>query len=417
MEFTALFQPIRIGKKVIKNRIGKAPIALGSCDGDGTPNDDVLCHYVACAKNDLGLIIVEHTFCTWKYGSQCTRILGCYHDRQLDRWRRLADSMHFFGAVGVVQLSCGLGVAASPKWGEVVGPSDIPIRVQPGTMPRGLKFLEPFPFAVPRPLTLEEIAELESAFEDAAARLQKAGFDGIEVHGAHGYLISNFVSPLYNQRTDRYGGSLEGRMRLPLNLIRRVRERCGDRFIIGYRHSVDEHDPQGYGLEDSKVICRMLIEAGVDYLDLDSGQHSNWQYTLPNREGMFLDEVAAMKAYISKSSQIPILMANIHTPKIAREVLESGKIDMVLLGRALMADPEWAKKVKEGQVHTIRKCTKENTCLYLFFNDLNVRCTTNSYLGWEKYMPEFYPPPVRYPRVEDGEPYPGYQNPDIQEIE
>lgn len=349
MEFTALFQPLRIGKKIIKNRIGKAPVALGSCEADGTPSDEVICHYVACAKNDIGLIIIEHTFCTWKYGMQCARILGCYHDRQLERWRRLADSIHFFGAVAVVQLSCGLGVAASPKWGEVVGPSAIPIRVQPGTMPRGLKCLESFSFTVPRPLTTAEVEELESAFEEAAVRLQKAGFDGIEVHGAHGYLISNFVSPLYNQRTDRYGGSLEGRLQLPLSLIRRVRERCGERFIIGYRHSVDEHDPQGCNLEDSKVICRMLIEAGVDYLDLDSGQHSNWQYTLPNKECMFLDEVAKMTAYIREFSSTPVLMANVHTPKIARKLVEAGKIDMVLLGRALMADPEWAKKVKEGR--------------------------------------------------------------------
>jgi 2,4-dienoyl-CoA reductase-like NADH-dependent reductase (Old Yellow Enzyme family) len=390
-----LFAPIKINKVEIKNRIAMAPTGMLACAYDGSITEQNIAHYVARAKGGIGLIIIERTFATYKYAAGIPRIIGIYHDRQMSGMRELADAIHTFGAKSVVQLSLGLGRAAiASQWEEreIVAPSALPYRVPEGSAPRGLTQFERAIGPIPRELTVEEIVELEEIFVAAAERIKRAGFEGIEIHGAHGYLIAQFVSPLSNQRHDLYGGTFERRLTLPLNLIRKTREKLGSDFIIGYRISGDEHAEGGLTLEDTVAIVSILEKAGLDYIHLSSGRIEALKWLFPEKEGMLLPEAEAIK----KAVKIPVICPNIHTPQLAAQALQDGKTDMVSLSRAVLADPEWPTKAKEGRFDEIQRCCFCNTCLRLIFEDqCKVRCSVNPYVGLEKYIPNYYPLPPR----------------------
>ncbi|MBI2876065.1 MAG: NADH:flavin oxidoreductase, partial [Candidatus Tectomicrobia bacterium] len=291
-----LFEPIRINKLEIKNRVAYAPTGKAHFTKDGYMTDQAICYYVARAKGGTGLIIVEVCLAIEKYARPVRRILGCWDDAQLGGLKDLADAVHMAGAKIIVQETLGFGSQAMfPAEGEVVAPSDVPSGIRPGTAPRNLQYMEGFMGIPPRPLTRPEIEEMEEAFVAGAERIQKAGFDGIEIHGCHGYLIAEFLSPYSNRRQDEYGGSFEGRMRLARNLLQKTRAKVGPDFVLGFRISGDEHIAEGYTLEDGQRIARELERAGADYIHLSSGRYEAWNHMLPDREGSMLDEAKAIK--------------------------------------------------------------------------------------------------------------------------
>jgi 2,4-dienoyl-CoA reductase-like NADH-dependent reductase (Old Yellow Enzyme family) len=300
----------------------------------------------------------------------------------------LADAIHAFDAAAVVQLSLGLGRQAALHL-EPVGPSAVPFEVREGSTPRGLKFFEGLKSPKPKKLTIPEIEELENLYVDAVVRLKRCGFDGIEVHGAHGYMLANFLSPLTNRRRDRYGGSFEKRLTLALNLIRRSREVAGDDFIIGFRVSGDEHVPGGLPLEDTLKIAAVLQEEGIDYIHLSTGTMESWKYTFPERKGVILPEAEAVKKVV----HIPVICPNLHDPKKVEQVLKKKRVDIVSLARPLLADPQWPNKVRQGRVDEIQKCILCNGCLSTLFQGFSSRCTVNPNVGRERFVPEYFPPP------------------------
>ncbi len=392
-----LFEPIKIGHLEIKNRIAMAPMGTRGCTHDGYVTDRILAHYVARAKGGAGLIIVEHTLVTNRYGGS-KRILGLWDEQQVTEMAELAEAIHTFRAKAIIQLSLGfgqVGYVSRAKDGLLVAPSPIPVVVRedsfPKTVAKHLKDMEVRGVGVgpvPRALTVEEIIELEDSFVEAARRAKKAGFDGIEIHGGHGYLIAQFLSPTSNARTDLYGGSLENRLRLPLNLISKTRAVLGMDWVIGYRISADEHIQGGLTLEDSKVIAPILVGAGLDYVNLSSGlsgRSSKW--TIPDEEGVILPEAAVIKSVVS----VPVLCPNIYTPQLAEEALREAKIDMVSLGRQLLVDPEWPNKVKEGKLDKIRECSRCDICLMRVGDELVIKCPLNPDLGLERFITEYYP--------------------------
>jgi 2,4-dienoyl-CoA reductase-like NADH-dependent reductase (Old Yellow Enzyme family) len=387
-----LFDPITIGTATSKNRIALAATAMGAHAPDGSVTDQNLCRYVALAKGGAGWITVEHSTCTDKYGIGCL----CFHsDRQLRGLRNLADVIHAYHAVGIVQLGFGHGRQANPaRLGTgLVAPSPIPYRVEKGTAPRGLKWLEQTTGAVPRELQHDEIETFEDLFAESAARIQRAGFDGIEIHGAHGYLIAQFLSPLSNFRTDAYGGSFEKRLRLPLNIIRKTRKRVGNDFVIGYRISGDEHVSGGLTLEDTERIVPILVSEGLDFIHLSSGRIEALSYLCPKDEGVILPEAASIKSV----SKVPVICPNIHTPALAEQVIEQGQADMVSLCRPLIADPEWPNKVRDGRSDEINRCIRCNTCIKNLWQLFGTRCTVNPSVGKEQFIPDYFPPvgPIR----------------------
>ena len=388
-KLSKLFEPLTIGPLEVRNRIAFAPTGMGTARPDGSITDQSICHYSARAKGGAGLIILEHSFCTLKHWQGGVPILS-FHSSNSTVWMKdLADAIHHFGAKAVVQLSLGLGRQTSPKvtGTQLVDASPLSYWVPEGSTPRGLHHLEGMRGATSRELATEEVMELERDFVAAAMRIKKAGFDGIEIHGAHGYLLANFISPLTNKRTDVYGGSPEKRLTLPLNLIKKTREKTGDRFIVGFRISGDEHIDGGLTLQDNLKWVPVLADAGLDYIHLSSGRQEALKHLFPDQEGVILPEAEAIKKVVD----IPVICPNLHDPHFAEEALQQGRLDMISSSRGLLADPEWPNKAREGRVDEIRRCIFCSNCLKSLWDGLGTRCSVNPDVGHERFMPEYFP--------------------------
>jgi len=383
MDYGELFSPTKIGKKELKNRIAFAPTGMGTADDNGGITDQVLCHYVARAKGGVGLVLVEHTMSNYKYGLAGSGALGFHRDRNLAGMFDLANAIKAFDVAAVVQLSIGLGRELG------VGPSPIPVRYDAESMPKALRHFEGQILPVPRELTVEEISELEQLYIASVLRTKAAGFDGIEIHGAHGYLLASFLSPHANQRTDEYGGTFDKRLTLALNLIRKSREAAGDDFIIGFRISGDEHIPGGLSLTDTRKIASIFENEGIDYIHLSCGTLESKKYLCPAKEGQILPEAEAIKQAV----RIPVICPNFHTPELAANAVREQKVDIVSLCRGLLADPQWPNKVKENRIDDIQKCLLCNSCLRYLFEGFHTRCAVNPNVGRERFIPEYFPPP------------------------
>ena len=386
-----LFEPIRIGPLEIKNRIAFAPTHVGFATDMGQVTDQVLCHYAARAKGGTGLIIVEGTGMTGKYAFSIQHGLALHSDRQINGFKELADTIHACDSKAVVQIALGQGGQAlrgHPRR-ELVAPSPMITKIDKGVAPKSLKVFDGVVGEMPRELTTDEIVALEDQFAAAAGRALKAGFDGIEIHGAHGYLIGSFVSPFSNKRNDEYGGSVEKRLTLPLNIIRKVRQQVGPKFILGYRISGDEHVPGGQTAEDTAKIASCLEQEGIDYIHLSSGRYESINWTFPPEEGVMLPEASIIK----KAIKIPLICPNIHDPDTGEEAINEETVEMIALSRALLADPAWANKAKEGTIEEITRCVFCNSCMNLVFQGFSARCTVNPDFGRERFIPEYYPPP------------------------
>lgn len=391
-----LFEPIKIGSLQINNRIAFAPTHVGFATERGQVTDQVLCHYVARAKGGTGLIIVEGTGMTGKYAFSIQHGLALHNDQQINGFKELADTIHACQSKAVVQIALGQGGQALRRHPrrDLVAPSPLVTKIAKGVAPKTLKVFDGVVGELPRELTIDEIVELEDQFAAAADRAKRAGFDGIEIHGAHGYLIGSFVSPFSNKRRDDYGGSFAKRLNLPLNLIKKVRKRVGARFVIGYRISGDEHVPGGQTAEDTAQIASRLEQEGIDYLHLSSGRYESINWTFPSKEGIMLPEAAIIK----KAIKIPLICPNIHDPATGERAISEGIVDMISLSRSLLADPSWANKAKEGKAEEITRCIFCNSCGNLVFQGFSVRCSVNPNLGRERFMPEYFPPPWKMPK-------------------
>lgn len=384
-----LFEPLKIGHLEVKNRIAFAPTGMGSAGPEGSITDQSICHYTARAKGGAGLIIVEHSLCTLKHWKAGVPIL-CFHSSNTMMWMKdLADAIHSFGAKAVVQLSLGLGKQTSPKVTgmELVSASPRPYFIPEGSAPRGLRHLEGVRGEVPRELTAEEVRELEGEFVSAAARIKKAGFDGVEIHGAHGYLLADFISPLVNGRDDIYGGSFEKRLTLPLNLIRKTREKTGQKFLVGFRISGDEHIAGGLTLKDNLRLVPILAGAGLDYIHLSSGRREALKSLFPEKEGVILAEAEAIKGTVD----IPVICPNFHTPSFAEKAVQENRVDMVSLSRSLLADPEWPNKAQEGRADDIQHCVFCYHCLKTLWDGTGTRCSVNPEVGHERFIARYRP--------------------------
>ena len=388
-DFPHLFEPTTIGNLQVKNRIALAPTAMGTCTIDGDITDQVICHYVARAKGEVGWITIEHTIAQNAYSIALPRILLLYDDRQVGEWAALARAVKSCGAKAIVQLSLGAGRQGSNRWDDkdLVAPSAIEYTIAEGSAPKPMKGVEGRSSKTPRALTTVEVERLEDLFVAAARIVKNAGFDGLEIHGAHGYLLAQFVTPLSNQREDAYGGDFDKRLTLPLNIIRKTRAALGDKFTIGYRISGDEHTPGGLTLEDTLRIVPILVDEGLDFVHLSSGWNGALRYMFPEQEGVILEEASEVK----KVSSVPVLCPNFHDPETAENTLKEGMVDMVSLSRALIADPNWALKIKEGRADEITRCTFCCRCVTTFGAGTGTQCSVNPEVGWERFNPSYQP--------------------------
>jgi 2,4-dienoyl-CoA reductase-like NADH-dependent reductase (Old Yellow Enzyme family) len=387
-----IFDPIKIGKVEIKNRIALAPTHVGMGDNKGTVTDQYLCYYYARSVGGVGLVIVEITGVSGSYAFIQGPGLGAASDRNIPGLRDLARVIHWGGAKAFIQILPGHGAQAirsHPKR-PLVGPSDVPALIQAEGLPKVLKGFQNDIPEKPRPLDVAEIQGLNNAMVNAAIRVKKAGFDGVEIHGAHGYLLCQFTSPYYNRREDEYGGSPEKRWRFSIEIIRDIRAAVGPNFVIGYRFSVREWIPGGLDLPESLAMAKALQDAGVDYLSVSQGCYGAAMRVFPDEEGAITKDASAVKNEVS----IPVMTANFQNPDTVAEAITNGSIDMAALSRPLLADPLWTQKVKEGRAEDIEPCKRCYGCIKAaVLEQIPVRCPVNPKLGFERFDPPTLPRP------------------------
>ena len=400
MSYGSLFQPIKIGSVEIKNRIGMAPMNL-NFTREGYISEQHMAYFAARAKGGTGLIMTE-AIRTSEEGTNRT-----YYDNP-HLWKpahqkgltELAETVHYFGARIFVQMNIGPGPqGSSKKMGlQPIAASPVAYEVPRENVPRQfLPFIDrgeiymSFKGELPREMTVDEIHAETEQFAKSAKMAMVTGVDGIEIHACHGYLLHSFLSPRFNKRTDMYGGSLENRMRFLLEVVRATRQILGDKAVIGVRTSSDEHMPGGLTSDEVKQIVIELEKEGMDFFHLSGGSYEAMQYFFPEEDGTELEDAKKFKSAV----KIPILVSSVHDPDMADKAIRDGMCDMILHGRPLIADPEWANKVREGRVNEIVKCKRDLICLMRLFQGLPSRCTVNPDMGRERYMPEYWHGPTK----------------------
>ena len=348
---------------------------------EGMVTDKVIAYYRERAKGGVGLILVEGTYFTPE-GKGYVRQIGLASQEHVEGLKRLTDAVHGLknDTRIFLQIHHAGGRASSKVTGiQPVAPSAVP----------------PYPGAeTPRALTREEIAGLIEAHVEAAARAKEAGFDGVDIHCAHGYLVPSFFSPMTNHRTDEYGGDLTGRTRFLLEIIRGIRKRLGKEYPLTIKISGDEYIEGGLGIGDMIGIARLAQDAGIDGLIVSAGTVGGKKLEDLNEAHKVMRTLPMMTrtaclvpiaAEFKKALQIPVItVGRINTIALAEEILSQGKADIAAIGRPLLADPELPKKAAEGREEEIRPCIACNEgCYKRIFQQLDIRCSVNPLLGKE----------------------------------
>ena len=363
MQFKNLMSPIKLGSVLIRNRVVFPPIDLG-LHTEGMVVDpryeEFLC---ALAENEgTGLIISEFTsVANESFWVPASRI---YSDDFIPGFRRLVSSVHSLGAKIFMQL--GMLGGRAPK-GRRIAPSAIRSPLYPD---------------LPEELSKDEIQWLISKWVEASVRAKKIGFDGVEVHGGHSYLVGEFMSPHTNKREDEYGGDLEGRLRFPVEIIKGIKKACGKDYTVGIKFSAYEALDEGITPSAAVDIAKCLENAGVDYLHVSSSTYMLGGTRYPDVPPMFVNQgpLVELAGLIKKHTSTPVIaVAGITTPEFAESVIKEGKADLVAVGRAMFADLGWTAKAREGRLTEITPCIRCNVCHKKIVIDRagGVECTVN----------------------------------------
>jgi 2,4-dienoyl-CoA reductase-like NADH-dependent reductase (Old Yellow Enzyme family)/thioredoxin reductase len=371
--FPNLFRPGVIGNVEIKNRIIKAPQTTGMGGRDGSVTPRLLRFYKELALGGAGMIIVEYTFIDHIASKSAHCQTGIADNEFIAGLALLAETIKDNGARACLQIEhCGRQKFLGTP--PIKAPSRVP-----------WEELYAMTGVVPEELTIEEIQQIVKAFGDAALRTKQAGFDMVEVHGAHGYLITEFLSPRTNKRTDWYGGSLENRMRFLIEVIRDIKRKVGPDFPVGVRLSGSEYEPDGVKIEETIEVAKALEKEGVSYIHVSGGNHHTMMHQVVPMYLPLAHNIWAAEA-VKKEVKIPVIgSGSIQTPQLAEEILAAGKCDFVALGRPLLADPYWPKKAEEGRPEDIVPCIRCNDgCLErTLMRWQAIKCTVNPLLGRE----------------------------------
>ncbi len=367
--FPALFTPIQIASLQLKNRIAMAPMLVGYAGEDGRVNEGVIEYYETRAQGGAGLIFVEAACVDSPAGLEGRGQLIVDNPNCIEGLSSLAQAIQRHGAGAFIQLfHAGRQTHSRITGVQPVAPSAISC---------------PMINEEPRQLDSIEIRVIEEKFIKAAQYAWSAGFDGVEIHAAHGYLINQFLSPNCNQRRDEYGGSLENRMRLLMNIVKGIRN-MNSELAISVRINIDDFVPQGLTEDESIKICCHLEQAGVSLIHCSCGTYESG---LTSIEPASYQE--GWKIYLAervkKAVSIPVIGGGmVSSPDFACRLLEEDRCDLIFLGRALLADPQWPNKVRQGKLEDLRPCIRCNQCIGNNFKGMPVSCTVNPHTGREK---------------------------------
>jgi len=372
----ALWSPIHVGTLRLEHRLIMAAMGSGFAAAEGRATDRLVRYLARRAEGGIALVTTEATAVDAS-GAPFPVALRADDDGLLEGLGRVAEAVHAHGVPISMQLyHAGRQMSRRISGRQPVAPSALPC---------------PMVREMPRALEGEEIPALVERFAEAAARAREAGFDAIELHGSHGYLIHQFLTPLANQRTDQWGGDLAGRARFALAVVRRIRERLGPGFPLLYKLSAEDRLPGGLTLDDTLVFGRWLEEAGVDALIVSAGTYASFQWIVQPL-GWPQACLRGQAARFSETLRIPVAaVGRINDPAVAEEVVERGEAQLVAMGRALLADPDLPRKARAGRRGDLLRCITCNECLARLMKAEPIRCAINPEMGREA---EFPPPPA-----------------------
>ncbi|OGL19110.1 MAG: hypothetical protein A3K12_04805 [Candidatus Rokubacteria bacterium RIFCSPLOWO2_12_FULL_71_19] len=371
--FPHLFAPGRVGSLELRNRLVFAATSSELADGDGFVTDDMVEFYAERARGGTGLLVVEATYVEQE-GKRLHHNAMLHDDRHIPGMRRLAEAAHAAGARIAVQLNHGGRESLPEISGSLpLAPSPVPSRFTAVGEP-----------VVPQELDLAGIRRIMRRFVEAAIRARQAGFDAVELHGAHGYLIGQFVSPEANRREDEWGGDTRRRARFFVELVQGIKQALGGDFPIICRMNGSDHIPGGLELDEAVEIAALLETAGADSVSISGGIHASRPYMIvPGMSvprGCYVAYGAALKARLA----IPVMtVGRINTPALAEEILAQGKADFICLSRALLADPFFPAKAAAGCVDRIAPCIACNECLATIHRHKGIACTVNPMVSRE----------------------------------
>ncbi len=330
----SLLTPLQAGALVLNNRLVMPPMATSKSQQDGKVSQDILDYYNEKSRGGyISLIIIEHSFIS-QQGKASSGQLSIAEDSVVEELKKLSEVIHKNGSKCVMQINhAGIAAKKEVTGMEIVGPSAaVSPLISKGESDGSASFHE---------LTSKEIAEIVSDFSNAARRVKEAGFDGVEIHSAHGYLLHQFFSPLSNSRTDEYGGSLLNRIRIHLEVIKAVREAVGNDYPVLLRMGAADYIEGGADLKDSITAALEYEKARVDILDISGGFRG---FTIPGYaggQGYFAPITEAIRQKVA----VPVILTGgITDAEAAEELLAEGKADLIGVGRAILQDSEWAKQ-------------------------------------------------------------------------
>lgn len=369
MKLEKLMKTGNIGRMKLKNRLVVPAMVTMYANEDGTISKRYINYLEARAKGGWGLIITEDQRISEEAGG-FFNLPGLWNDSQIESHKMLTSAIHDHGAKIAAQIyHAGRQTTKAVSGKQPVGPSPL---------------ADPITDEVPRELSVREIRDIIQKFAEAALMAKNTGYDAVEIHGAHGYLISTFLSPFSNRRTDNYGGNLINRSRFALEIVKAVKEKTGVDYPIIFRISADELLDKGLTIEDTKIIASLLEETGVDALHVSVGVNATSHYTIaPSAvsQGWATDYADKIRSVVN----IPVITVNrITHPYMAESILKSGKADFVAMGRASLADPELPIKAQKGKLDDINYCIGcRQGCIGQLIKNKPVGCLVNPLCGRE----------------------------------
>ena len=393
MSRNKLFEPIKIGRVEVKNKIAMAPMGVfGLCNDDGTYNQRAVDYYVERAKGGTGLLITSITKVENEIDKTVMPAFPCVTINPIkfvETASEMTERVHAYGTKIFLQLTMGFGRSGAPV---LMAKPPVSASAVPNYWD---------PTVTCRELTTEEVETIVKKFAESAQIAKMSGFDGVEIHAVHeGYLLDQFTLSIFNRRTDKYGGDLKGRLTLPCEIVRIIKRTVGEDFPVGLRYSVksaikdwrqgglpdEEYEEKGRSLEEGLQAAKILEAAGYDELNTDVGTYDAWYWAHPPvymKHGLYLPYTKELKEVVS----IPVIVAGkLDIPEMAEQALEDGAADMIGIGRGLLTDPEWPKKAMEGRDDDIRPCIGcHKGCLGRAFEAKPLCCAVNPAVGRERY--------------------------------
>lgn len=370
--YPVLFSEGRIGKLKAKNRFVMPPMVRNYADKAGMVTPRYVAHIAAIAAGGVGTMIIEASYVRGD-GKGFVNQLGIHTDGAIPGLTELVDAAHAHGAlIGIQLFHSGRQTTSHISGLQTIAPSPIP---------------DPVENELPREMTKEDIRDIVHAFSKAARRAKAAGFDFVEIQGAHGYLITQFLSEFSNRRTDEYGGTLENRMRFLREIVAAVRKEVGRSYPVTSRLSGDEYVPGGITIEDTIRIAQRLEEDGIAALHISAGSYASYAKGVMIPPMAMVDGLLAPLAMrVKRAVRIPVIaVAKIRDASMAELILSKGGADFIGIGRTLLADPEYPRKVQEGREHEINGCVACNQgCTGRLFEQQDVWCSVNPACGREQ---------------------------------